>query len=47
MQLSYLKKKLKILERYICRNGEMKNNLWNNISITFYKINHILYHVTK
>ena len=29
MQLSYLKKKkkLKILERYICRDGEMKNNL--------------------
>ena len=41
------KKKLKIIEWYICRDGEMKKIFRNNISSMFYRINHTLYDVTK
>ena len=35
LSFSKKKKKLKIIEWYICRDGEMKNNFRNNISSTF------------
>ena len=52
MQLSFSKKnkikiKIRIIEWYIYRDGEMKNNFKNNISSTFKRINHTLFQVTK
>ena len=47
MHLSFLTKKIIIIERYICGDGEMKNNFRNNISSMLYKINHTLYYVTN
>ena len=41
------KKKLKIIEWYICRDGEDKNIFRNNISSTFNRIIHTLCHVIK